>query len=191
MTIATPIANAEPAHARAAGMAEDAEWPRFGRTRDGVDYEIRPIRADDPERLRLFIASPENSLRYDRMIGLLPKSSADLLDRLVHVDYRHEMTIAAIVGKGGDESIVAVACYCGNPAYCEFALAVADEWQLRGIGTALAELLFSHAKAHGVRRVYTTLQAGSAPMLNLANSLHMSVRRSVGDGTVVEAWRTL
>jgi hypothetical protein len=65
------------------------------------------------------------------------------------------------------------------------------EWQSRRIGTALAELLFSHAKAHGVRRVYTTLLAASGPMLNLGNSLRMSVRRSVGDGTVVEAWRTL
>jgi acetyltransferase len=191
MTIATPIANAEGTLARPAHTAEATEWPRVAKTRDGVEYEIRPIRVDDPERHRLFTVSPENSLRYDRMMGLMPKSSADLLNRLGHVDYRHEMTIAAVVGKGGDESIVAVACYCGNPAYCEFALAVADEWQSRGIGTTLSELLFSHAKAHGVRRVYTTLLAASGPMLNLANSLRMSVRRSVGDGTVVEAWRTL
>jgi acetyltransferase len=191
MTIATPLASAEVTVSRPARMTDDSGWPRAAKTRDGVDYEIRPIRVDDPERHRLFTASPENALRYDRMMGLMPKSSTDLLDRLVHVDYRHEMTIGAFVGKGEDESIVAVACYCGNPAYCEFALAVADEWQSRGIGTALSELLFSHAKAHGVRRFYTTLLAASGPMLNLANSLRMSVRHSQGEGTVVEAWRTL
>jgi acetyltransferase len=191
MTIAPPNENAESTCALAVDTSEDSKWPRAAKTHDGVDYKIRPIRADDPERHRLFTASPESSLRYDRMMGLMPKASANLLNRLVHVAYRHEMAIAAVVGQGGNESIVAVACYCGNPAYCEFALAVADEWQSRGIGTALSELLFSHAKANGVRRVYTTLLAASGPMLNLANSLRMSIRRTVGDGTVVEAWRSL
>jgi acetyltransferase len=81
--------------------------------------------------------------------------------------------------------------YGGNPAYCEFAVAVADEWQARGIGTHLSELLFAYAKAHGVRRMYATLPADDKRMLKLADDLCMRVRRSADDNSIVEAWRTL
>jgi acetyltransferase len=191
MANAAHSASAEAALPSVTHTAEDVEWPRAAKTLDGVSYVIRPIRADDPERHRLFLASPANSLRYDRMMGMLQQSSADLLKRLVHVDYRHEMAIAAVVGKGADESVVAVACYCGNPAYCEFAVAVADEWKSKGVGTSVTELLFSHAKAHGVRRVYTTILAADAPMLKLASALRMSLRHSLDGSAVVEAWRSL
>ena len=174
-----------------APVAEPSAWPQYARTRDGAEYRIRPIRADDRERDRAFIAGLSAQSRYSRMMGLLREPSAELLDRLVRVDYRREMALVAVAGEGADETIIAVARYGGNPAYCEFAVAVADAWQGRGIGTLLSELLFGYAKAHGVRRMYAILLADNKRMLKLADDLRMSVRRSSDDKTVVEAWRTL
>ena len=171
--------------------AKPSAWPQSARTRDGVEYRIRPIRAEDRERDRAFIAGLSAQSRYSRMMGLVREPSAELLDHLVRVDYRREMALVAVIGEGADETLVAVARYAGNPAYCEFAVAVADAWQGRGIGTHLSELLFAYAKAHGVRRMYAILLADNKRMLKLADDLRMSVRRSSDDKTVVEAWRTL
>jgi acetyltransferase len=175
----------------AAAIAIPSAWPQNTRTRDGVDYRIRPIKADDRERDRAFIAGLSTQSRYSRMMGLVREPSAELLDRLVRVDYRREMALVAVVGEDADEAIIAVARYGGNPAYCEFAVVVADEWQGRGIGTHLSKLLFDYAKANGVRRMFAILLADNSRMLKLADDLRMSVRRSSDDNSVVEAWRTL
>jgi acetyltransferase len=171
--------------------ADRGEWPRYAKTRDGAEYRVRPIAADDLERDRLFIERLSTSSRYNRMMGLMRGPSATLINRLVNVDYRRSMALVAVVGEGEEETIIAVARYGGNPAYCEFAVAVADEWQSRGVGTTLSQLLFAYAKAHGVRRMYAVLLAENSRMLKLADDLGMNVRRSLDDKAVVEAWRTL
>jgi len=101
------------------------------------------------------------------------------------------MALYAVVGTGADENIVAVARYSGNPAYCEFAIAVAEEWRSRGIGTKLCELLFEYAKTHGVRRMFAVLRTGNDRMLKLATDLSMRIRMLPNDNMAVEAWRTL
>ena len=171
--------------------SQPGAWPQYARTRDGVEYRVRPIRPDDRERDRAFIAGLSTQSRYSRMMGLVREPSAQLLDHLVRVDYRREMALVAVTGEGAEETIIAVARYGGNPAYCEFAVAVADAWQGRGIGTHLSEFLFAYAKAHGVRRMYAILLADNKRMLKLADDLRMSVRRSPADNAIVEAWRTL
>lgn len=172
-------------------VAKPDPWPQYARTRDGVEYRIRPLRPDDRERDRALVAGLRTEPRFGRMMGLMREPSAELLDRLVRVDYRREIALVAVVGEGSNEAIVAVARYGGNPAYCEFAMAVADEWQRRGIGSQLSELVFAYAKANGVRRMYAILVADNQRLLKLAEDLRMSVRRSPDDNSVVEAWRTL
>jgi len=44
----------------------------------------------------------------------------------------------------------AYACGRGTRGY-EFAVAIADEWQARGIGAKLSHLLFDYARAEGIR----------------------------------------
>lgn len=174
-------------------LAPDAAglWPRHLKTRDGVEYRIRPIRADDLERDRLFIEHLSDSSRYNRMMGLSRKPSAELLDHLVHVDYRGDMALVAVTGEGATETIIGVARYAGTPDSSEFAIAVADDWQSRGVGCTLVRLLFEYAKSHGVRRIYGVIFANNVQMLKLAAYLQMSVRRSSYDDSIVEAWRTL
>lgn len=169
----------------------DWRWPRHCRTRDGAAYRIRPIRADDTERDRAFIKGLSESSRYNRLMGLSREPSSELLDHLVHVDYQRDMALVAVVGEGEFETIIGVARYCGDPDASEFAIAVADEWQSRGIGATLTRFLFSYAKAHGVRRLYGIVFANNARMLNLARYMQMTLRRSAKDDAVLEAWQTL
>ena len=166
-------------------------WPLHCKTHDGTEYRVRPIRPDDAERDRLFLKSLSDTSRYNRMMGLMRDPPAALVNSLVRVDYRRDMALVAVTGDETAETIIGVARYGGNPACCEFAIAVADEWQSHGIGSHLAHLLFEYAKSHGVRRLYGIVFANNSEMLKLADYLQMTVRRSREDDSVVEIWRTL
>jgi acetyltransferase len=174
-----------------ASPAQLAKWQRTEQTRDGVMYRIRPIRSDDLERDRDFIIHLSAVSRYNRMMGTIREPSPQLLDHFVHVDYCREMAFVAVMGAGPDERIIGVARYAGDPADCEFAVAVADEWQSRGVASTLTRLLFEYARAHGVRRIYGLILANNGRMLNLVSVLRMSTRRYSEDATLVEAWRDL
>src|SRR6185312_5084544 len=77
----------------AAGTAADpnmstvnypAEWKRVAHTLDGVEYGIRPIRADDLLRDKDFIMGLSPESRYTRMFAVMREPSAALLEQFVH-----------------------------------------------------------------------------------------------------------
>jgi len=166
-----------------------ARWERCARTRDGADYRIRPIRTDDIERDRDFIAGLSEVSRYRRMMGSMRAASPSLLDRLVHVDYRRSMAFVAVVDEPEHERIIGVARYAAETASneAEFAVAVSDAWQSRGVATHLLLHLADYAREQGLGRLWGTILADNVPMLRLARRLGMPMRRSPQDATLVEA----
>ena len=172
-------------------MIKEATWPRPFQTRDGKTYWVRPITAEDLDRDRRFIKGLSETSRYNRMMGLMPEPPQSMLEDFVHVDYEHSMALFAYAGHPPNETFIAVARYGGSEEDCEFAIAVADEWQSHGVGTTLAHLLFEYAKAHGVRRLHATFFTRNNQMLGLAHELRMSVHRSESDSALLEASQTL
>ena len=126
------------AHQEKTRVASDAvavpsAWPRYARTRDGVEYRIRPIRADDRERDRAFIAGLSTQSRYSRMMGLMREPSAELLDRLVRVDYRREMALVRNTADGQQANVET-----GGRSAHERASLVRGQLYRRGLAHALA-----------------------------------------------------
>src|SRR5690242_3687539 len=123
-------------------------------------YSIRPIRPDDAQRERDFLARMSPTSRYQRFMHAFAEPSPDLVRNLVNVDQHRTMALVAVVEEAGEERIIAVARYAAvNDRECEFAIAVADDWQCRGIGTTLVPLLFEHAKREGFVLIYGTVLA--------------------------------
>jgi acetyltransferase len=170
-----------------------AQWQRIARTRDGIDYRIRPIRIEDAERDRAFIIHLSEASRYKRLMGSLREPSPALIDRFVRVDYHHDMAFVAVVDQLGVERIIGVARYSAVPdeTDAEFAVAVADDWQSRGVGMTLLRLLFEYAKAQGVCRVHGLIFASNDRMLDFARKLQLKIRSLTDDPTVLEAARDL
>ena len=165
-----------------------AEWERVTCTRDGVVYRIRPIQADDAAHEREFIMDLSPESRYMRMMYTMREPSPDLIDRFVHVNYRLDMAFAAIIGQGDDEHIVGVARYATNgEGELEFAVAVADAWQGRGVGTSLTRLLFEYARAQGIRTLCARILAANKRMIEFARWLGMTVHGVSEDPGVLKA----
>jgi len=160
---------------------------------DGTEYRIRPIRPDDAERERAFILSLSPESRFQRLMYTLREPSAEFVARLVNVDQHRDMALVAVIGDVPREKIIGVARYSADADGfdCEFAVAVADEWQCRGIGTTLTKMLFEYAKREGFRSIYGTVLANNQRMLELAVNLGLEVEAAVPGVHTVRAIRRL
>jgi acetyltransferase len=162
-------------------------WPRNARMEGGVEYRVRPIRPDDAGRERDFILSLSPESRFQRLMYTLREPSAEFVARLVNVDQHHDMALVAVIGEPATEKIIGVARYCADAdgPDCEFAVAVADEWQCRGIGTTITKMLFEHAAREGFRSIYGTVFTSNQRMLELAEWLGLTLEpRAEGLDTV-------
>jgi len=160
---------------------------------DGAEYRIRPISPDDAERERAFILSLSTESRFSRLMYTLREPSAEFVARLVNVDQHRDMALVAVIGAAPREKIIGVARYSADAdgVDCEFAVAVADEWQCRGIGTTLTKLLFEYAAHEGFRSIYGTVLANNQPMIELCVNLGLEVEAAAPGVNTVRAIRRL
>ncbi len=113
---------------------------------DGVALTVRPIHATDVGRLdRAFTRLSPESVRF-RFFSPIHKLPRPALLRLTHVDHNRRDALVAL----HDDEIVAVARYDAvDDKEAEIAVTVADGWQHRGLGYALATQLARVASGRG------------------------------------------
>jgi GNAT superfamily N-acetyltransferase len=139
---------------------------------DGRRVLVRPVGPDDKELLGdAFHRLSENS-RYQRFLTLQTDLSAAQLRYLAEVDHHDHEALIALEADSGDA--VGVARYVrveDRPDAAEAAVVVMDDWQGKGLGTALGRLLAHRAREEGVVRFEALLLAGNDRMLGLLESL--------------------
>ncbi len=119
---------------------------------DGTRLFVRPIKpGDEPLLERLFYALSPHTVRM-RFHASISAVSHEQLQRLCNIDYDRQMALIALANENGDEMIVAVARYAvtEGTTMAEAAVVVQDDWQGRGIGTALFFRLIEAARQRGV-----------------------------------------
>ncbi len=159
----------------------------------GEAITIRPIRLMDQAMEAEFVRGLSPETRRFRFLGSTRELSPDLLRSFCEVDGRHSMAFVATVRTDGRESEIGVARFAPNSAedVREMAVTVADAWQHKGLGTALAEQLFAFAKGHGIRELYSVDSADNSSMRHLAADLGMTVRADPEDAHQVIYSKTL
>jgi acyl-CoA hydrolase/RimJ/RimL family protein N-acetyltransferase len=132
------------------------EYPRQYETRrvlaDGSDLFIRPIKTSDDKALRdMFYALSEKSIVF-RFFQPITSFPFRFIQKFTSIDYSKDMAIVALVNDLGGEQIVGVAHYYHNPATmrAEVSFLVRDDWQDRGIGTDLLEILTNIARKKSI-----------------------------------------
>jgi GNAT superfamily N-acetyltransferase len=136
--------------------------------RDGATVRMRAIRADDTERLRAFHSRLSSNTIYLRFFTPMPELSLPNAQRMTHVDYESRMALVATTGTSDDERIVAVVCYERlEPTVGEVAFVVDDQWQRRGIATALLHGLAQYARRHGFVQLVAQVTGCNTRMLSL------------------------
>ena len=165
-----------PSHTRP-GSHSSTELPTRRLTlRDGRVVDVRPLQRGDREELAAAVMRLSDQTRYLRFATAKPRLTNRELDFLVDVDHHQHEAIVAIdpTTKHG----VAAVRYIqvpGEPQVAEIAATVTDDWQGRGLGTALLAQLAAHARREGYsafranvlasnrRSIAMLLAAGFAP----------------------------
>jgi acetyltransferase len=161
---------------------------------DGTPVTIRPIRPEDAHIEQAFVRGLSDESRYFRFMQAVHELTPEMLVRFTQIDYDREMAMIAVMeDEARGELQVAVARYIANPdrRSCEFALVVADEWQGRGIGSHLMQVLMQVARARGLSLMEGEVLAGNSNMLALMKHLGFATRSRPGAEDVVWVGRQL
>ncbi|MEP6752147.1 MAG: GNAT family N-acetyltransferase [Candidatus Dormiibacterota bacterium] len=149
--------------------------------RDGSTLAVRPIRPDDEGDLARFFTDLSMESRVFRFFAAITNADA-LAKKLVDVNYTTRHGILAVAG--AERRLVGHGMYIETgPGKAELALAVADEYQGRGLGTILLGQLGEAAAAAGIEVLEAIVRPENHHMLTMLreSGFPMSVRSEPGE----------
>jgi RimJ/RimL family protein N-acetyltransferase len=119
--------------------------------RDGRAILIRPIQPEDKELLADGFRRLSALSRQRRFLTPATELSTEDLHYLTEVDHRrHEALLALDPAKGSAVGSARYVQVPGEREIAEIAVVVADDWQRRGVATALLGSLSRRARENGV-----------------------------------------
>jgi acetyltransferase len=151
---------------------------------DGARLKLRPIRPEDADMERVFVASLSEQTRYFRFFYRLHQLTPAMLARFTQVDYDREMALLALepdpASRNG-EKIVGISRYIANHdgESAEFAVVVADEWHGRGVGRILMERVIASARKRGLKRLEGIVLRANQGMLKFSVQLGFEIEDDV------------
>lgn len=155
--------------------------------RDGTRVLIRPLRAEDRGLEEAFIRELSCEARRYRFLGDFKEPDKQLVDRLMHVDYVHDMAFVALAHDNGRLREVGISRYSatGDGKQCECAITVADDWRHRGLAVLLMRHLIDMARKNHFKRMFSIDDSTNEPMRELAGFLGFACASSPGDPRTV------
>ncbi|MDX1931227.1 MAG: bifunctional acetate--CoA ligase family protein/GNAT family N-acetyltransferase [Capsulimonadales bacterium] len=164
---------------------------------DGTSIVIRPIRAEDEQRLIAFhegLSERSVTLRYYQPFALTQRVAHERLHRITQADYDRVIPLIAVLD---DERMIGIARLTRGARLgvtdttAAFTLLVTDAFQDRGLGTALLRRLMEVAKAEGITELQAEILAENLPMQAICQSLDFTLTEPHGDPPTVTARRSV
>ncbi|RZJ08049.1 MAG: GNAT family N-acetyltransferase [Rubrivivax sp.] len=154
---------------------------------------LRPLGPGDVCAEQRFFNSLSLDSRHQRFHFGLRELSPALLKLLTDVDQRLHRAWVAEADAPGRPVIADARFVCDpeRPAVAEFALAVADDWQGRGLGRRLLAHLVTEARQQGVQRLFGDVLASNRRMLSLMREFGARLQTDVDGAQLVRGVLTL
>jgi ribosomal protein S18 acetylase RimI-like enzyme len=159
--------------------------PRSLELTDGTKVHVRQIVPEDEPLLHEAVAAMSERSVYFRFFSPLKRMPDALAHRLAVVDYNDRFALVATTHKpGAKERIVGVARYdrVPNIDVAETAVAVIDEFQRRGLGSALMAILGKVARDHGIKTFTLIVLPENQQMLGLLRKMGWIHRAKLSGG---------
>jgi acetyltransferase len=150
---------------------------------------IRPITPGDGDAFQAFVQGMSVESRTNRFLFPVRELSPASLQALTHADQQRHVGLVALAG----EHIVGEGRYVvlEDSGKAEFALAVADERQRKGIGTRLLQALIDTARRAQLVALEGDILRSNRAMLQFLRKQGFEMRNCVGDARVLLAEKLL
>ena len=150
------------------------------------ELSVRPIEPGDKDALLTAFSHLSEESRYRRFLAPITRLTASQLAYLTELDHQDHEALIALTPEG---EIVGVARYIRDqdrPGAAEVAVTVADDWQRRGIGTALLHRLAQRARDAGIESFVGYCLAENQEMLQLLDEVGPVAKRRTPEGGTIE-----
>ncbi len=145
---------------------------------------LRPLRLTDESLVRdLFYKLSSESIGH-RFFQMLKSMPHDRLQDLLRVDYEDDMALVVLTNSNDDADMVAIAHYRKNPKtnFAEAAFLVRDDWQRKGIGTALMKTLVESGRKNGLAGFTAEVLMQNHGMLRIFHKCGYGVESQLVEG---------
>ena len=136
-------------------------------TNSGMSVFFRPVKVTDETLFRDFIHALSDTSLYLRFFSKRFDMPHERIQGMITTDYTRQMVICAVIPLDRKEMIVGVGRYQIDDStyWADIALAVRDDYQKRGICSALLSYMTHHAKRQGLLGFTAAVLMENEPML--------------------------
>jgi acetyltransferase len=144
---------------------------------DGTDVILRPISPEDePMEFEMLSSLSEEALR-GRFFQTVNKITHEMLVRFCNIDYDREMAIVAEMKSPEVKRLIGIARVVMDSDFkkAEFAVVVHDDFQGKGLGHKLIDMMIGIAQEKGLEKIYGMVLTDNHKMLRACEELGFSV----------------
>ncbi len=145
---------------------------------------IRPLKLTDESLLRdlFYKLSPESVLH--RFFGMIKALPHEKLQEFLRVDYAADMALVMLTDSTDSGEIIGIAHYGKDlrTNFADAAFLVRDDWQGRGVGTALVRSLVDAARINGIAGFTGDVLAENHGMLRVFHKCGFAVESDLERG---------
>ncbi|MDH5201696.1 MAG: bifunctional acetate--CoA ligase family protein/GNAT family N-acetyltransferase [Nitrospirota bacterium] len=150
---------------------------------DGTPVLIRPVRPEDEPLMIKFFNNFSEQTIIMRFYHQLSNFSHEQLVRYCQIDYDREFAFVCEIREGELRRIIGDIRLNKQPDLetAEMAVAVADQWQGKGVGRILCEYCIQVAREFGVKKLWMEILGINSRMLKLSEKLGFKITESDND----------
>ncbi|HXB78718.1 MAG TPA: GNAT family N-acetyltransferase [Bradyrhizobium sp.] len=162
-------------------MMQAAAYSIVEKLRDGRSVVIRALKPEDRSAMLSAVGRVSAQSLYRRFFGPKRGFSEKEIDFFVNVDFTEHVALVASLNESGEDAIIGGGRYIATqPGTAEVAFAITDEYQGKGVGSALLRHLIVIARQSGLERLVAEVLPENAPMLAMFRKCGFVTKRSGG-----------
>ncbi len=152
--------------------------------KENLNVRFRAIKPSDEEEMRRLFYRFSDQAVYYRYFSPIKTMPHRKMQEYVNVDYRHTMSIVAIIEESGTEKLIGEARYVRshNDPFADTAFIVDEHYQGMGISTYLFNLLIRAAREQGIAGFKADVLENNRAMLKVYEKAIYPVQTVLSEG---------
>lgn len=158
---------------------------KWMKAKDGTNVFMRPLKLTDERMLRdmFYKLSPESvRYRFFRMINSMPHEK---LQEFLRIDYDADMAVVILTDADEENAeMLGIAHYSldRRTNFADAAFLIRDDWQGKGLGTALLSSLLETARTRGIAGFTADVLADNSGMLRVFHKCGYAIESELEEG---------